>query len=220
MRRRVRIDPRWCVSCFLIVANGWKIPAATLNSIITHSLLLFNGWLERKVEHVLFNDALNTFLFLSDKILTLALIDPDVPFEEFGNEELPFMHWLVVNICLGRIHNGQEVLSYIGPTPPAGNPHTYYFMIFEQNYELDPKEVAEYGKTNCSSVFRGRYTIICIIITIIITIITFISIIIIIVIINITNNVIIIITIIKLLIFLIPHPSLKSAWYFIISYAK
>ena len=129
------------------------------------------------------------------------------------------MHWLVVNICLGRIHNGQEVLSYIGPTPPAGNPHTYYFMIFEQNYELDPKEVAEYGKTNCSSVFRGRYTIICIIITIITTIIIFIIITSIIVII-ITNNVLIIITIIKLLIFLIPPTSLKSAWYFIITYAK
>ena len=116
------------------------------------------------------------------------------------------MHWLVVNICLGRIHNGQEVLSYIGPTPPAGNPHTYYFMIFEQNYELDPKEVAEYGKTNCSSVFRGRYTIICIIIiiiTIITTIFIFIIITSIIVIINIINNVIIIITIIKLLIFII-----------------
>ncbi|XP_041361618.1 uncharacterized protein LOC121377620 isoform X2 [Gigantopelta aegis] len=91
-----------------------------------------------------------------DKILTLALIDPDVPFEEFGNAELPFIHWLVVNIYSGRVHDGQEVLSYIGPTPPPGNPHTYYFMIFEQNYELDPKEVAEYGQTNCSSVFKGR----------------------------------------------------------------
>ncbi|XP_048249786.1 uncharacterized protein C56G2.4-like [Haliotis rufescens] len=91
-----------------------------------------------------------------DKLLTLIVVDPDVPLPEFGNKEIPFVHWLVVNICDGQVDNGEVVQSYIGPAPPDKKPHNYYFLVFEQSYELEPSEVSSYAAANCSQMFRGR----------------------------------------------------------------
>ncbi|XP_067667701.1 uncharacterized protein C56G2.4-like [Haliotis asinina] len=91
-----------------------------------------------------------------DKLLTLIVVDPDVPLPEFGSKEIPFVHWLVVNICDGQVDNGEVVQSYIGPAPPDKKPHNYYFLVFEQGYELEPSEVSSYAAANCSKMFKGR----------------------------------------------------------------
>lgn len=90
-----------------------------------------------------------------DKNLTLAMVDPDVPLQEFGNPRLPFLHWLVTNIRGADVAAGDVVQGYMGPAPPDPKPHRYFFLLFEQPQELDPKEL-DFSAVNCSWAFRGR----------------------------------------------------------------
>lgn len=90
-----------------------------------------------------------------DKLLTLVMADPNVPLPEFGNERLPFLHWLVVNIRGADVAAGDVVQGYMGPAPPDPHHHHYYYLVFEQPYKLDPDRL-DYSAPNCSWAFRGR----------------------------------------------------------------
>lgn len=90
-----------------------------------------------------------------DKTLTLLMADPDVPLQAFGNERLPFLHWLVTNIRGGDVAAGDVVQSYMGPAPPDPKPHRYYMLLFRQDEDLDPHKL-DYSAANCSWNFRGR----------------------------------------------------------------
>ncbi|KAK6167486.1 hypothetical protein SNE40_021502 [Patella caerulea] len=91
-----------------------------------------------------------------DKLLTLMVLDGDVPFPQFGDKAEPFLHWLVVNIYDGNVTKGQTVAPYVGPAPPDSKPHTYHYLLFEQDYVLHPSEIGAYANADCSHLFKGR----------------------------------------------------------------
>ncbi|KHJ89384.1 phosphatidylethanolamine-binding protein [Oesophagostomum dentatum] len=44
-----------------------------------------------------------------------------------------FLHWLVVNIPGSHVRYGEEIVSYMGPKPPAGSgPHRYFILVYKQ----------------------------------------------------------------------------------------
>nr|XP_011412422.2 uncharacterized protein C56G2.4 [Crassostrea gigas] len=75
---------------------------------------------------------------------TLICIDPDV-----SKSHSPIIHWMVTNIPDGNIQNGQTVLPYIGPMPPPGKNHTYYFLLYKQSSPVDASTVDGYAGPHC-----------------------------------------------------------------------
>ncbi|CAG0879491.1 unnamed protein product [Cyprideis torosa] len=73
----------------------------------------------------------------SDKLYTLMMIDPDAPSRE-NPKFRSWMHYLVMNVPVGQhgylAHkNGDLIVEYMGPKPPAGTKqHRYIFLLFEQ----------------------------------------------------------------------------------------
>ncbi len=77
------------------------------------------------------------------KVLVLIMDDPDAPKEAFT-------HWLVWNIPANTIaisegnapagategRNGAGKQGYIGPCPPPGGPHHYFFKLYALDEEL------------------------------------------------------------------------------------
>ncbi len=80
---------------------------------------------------------------LLGKLYTLLLVNPDVPFPNIGTEHRPLIHWMVINMAAGSVESGQEILTYIGPSPPYGFSHTYYYLLYEHP-ETITVHVSEY----------------------------------------------------------------------------
>lgn len=81
---------------------------------------------------------------LSADTYTLICIDPDV-----SKSHSPIIHWMVTNIPDGNIQNGQTVLPYIGPMPPPGKNHTYYFLLYKQSLPVNGSTVDGYAGPHC-----------------------------------------------------------------------
>lgn len=68
----------------------------------------------------------------SDKLYTLAMVDPDAP----SRDEPTFreiLHFLVVNIPGKDVAKGDTLAEYIGAGAPKGtNLHRYIFLLYEQ----------------------------------------------------------------------------------------
>ncbi|XP_061177338.1 uncharacterized protein LOC133186070 [Saccostrea echinata] len=77
---------------------------------------------------------------------TLICLDPDA-----SASHAPIVHWMVTNIPDGNIQNGQTVLPYMGPMPPAGKNHTYYFLLYTQASPIDGSILSGYVGQNCHS---------------------------------------------------------------------
>jgi phosphatidylethanolamine-binding protein (PEBP) family uncharacterized protein len=71
---------------------------------------------------------------------TLLMIDPDAGKLGKNNASpgntkgLYYLHWLVVNIpSSGNVEEGDVLVPYAGPTPPAGTgQHRYIFILYKQ----------------------------------------------------------------------------------------
>lgn len=70
-----------------------------------------------------------------DEQYTLLMIDPDA-----GNRipNLYYLHWLIVNIPRGgNILEGDVLVPYAPPTPPAGTgQHRYMFILYKQTASI------------------------------------------------------------------------------------
>ncbi|XP_075223946.1 protein D3-like [Lycorma delicatula] len=63
---------------------------------------------------------------------TISMTDPDAPSRE-SPKFREWQHWLVVNIPGMKIHEGEHLTEYFGPSPPKGTGlHRYVFLLFEQ----------------------------------------------------------------------------------------
>ena len=78
------------------------------------------------------------------KSLALVLHDPDAP------REGGFTHWLVYDIPADAVvvkgtdgANGTGKTGYVGPCPPAGDPHHYMFTLYALDVALGLKEGAD-----------------------------------------------------------------------------
>ena len=70
--------------------------------------------------------------FENNKLYTLLMHDPD---SIHGNR----FHWIVINI-VNDIKNGDDLLSYTGPSPPPKTGmHHYIFELYEQDGSIDMK---------------------------------------------------------------------------------
>ena len=70
--------------------------------------------------------------FENNKLYTLLMHDPD---SIHGNR----FHWIVINI-VNDIKNGDDLLSYTGPSPPPKTgTHHYIFELYEQDGSIDMK---------------------------------------------------------------------------------
>ena len=80
------------------------------------------------------------------KTLVLVVEDPDAPFGVF-------VHWIVYNIPAHKTDflEGEKLsylcakndfgkFDYIGPSPPPGKPHRYYFKVYALDGELEISE--------------------------------------------------------------------------------
>lgn len=66
----------------------------------------------------------------SDGCYALIVTDPDAPPKQPGKS---YLHWLVVNIQMGDLESGRQIVSYQKPTPPPGTGrHRYLFQLYEQ----------------------------------------------------------------------------------------
>lgn len=67
---------------------------------------------------------------------TLVFYDSDAPYPEESTKS-PYLHWMVVNIHDGHLKDGEELISYIPPSPPKDSaPHEYTFTIYRQDRPL------------------------------------------------------------------------------------
>ncbi len=72
-----------------------------------------------------------TILQPSNKLLTLVMYDPDA----YGGTHI---HWIVSNITNNNVDNGNVIIKYKGPSPPAKTgKHRYIFELYEQSHHLD-----------------------------------------------------------------------------------
>lgn len=72
------------------------------------------------------------YTFENNKSYTLLMRDPD---SIHGNR----FHWIVINI-VNDIKNGDDLLSYTGPSPPPKTgTHHYIFELYEQDRSIDMK---------------------------------------------------------------------------------
>jgi phosphatidylethanolamine-binding protein (PEBP) family uncharacterized protein len=66
----------------------------------------------------------------NNKLYTLIMYDPDAI-------NGTFIHWFIININK-NINNGQELLKYIGPSPPPkSGKHRYIFELYIQNKNIE-----------------------------------------------------------------------------------
>lgn len=84
----------------------------------------------------------------SDKY-TIIMVDPDAP--SMQNPIYKYwLHWLVIN-------NGQEVMSYMPPTPGKGSGvHRYFFLIYKQDYPLYNVSVTNRKNFNLNQFIRDN----------------------------------------------------------------
>ncbi|XP_072142958.1 protein D2-like [Dermacentor andersoni] len=63
----------------------------------------------------------------------LVMLDPDAPSRSAATER-SWLHWMVVNAkSTTKLHEGEQLVSYEGPTPPRGTgPHRYVFLAYCQ----------------------------------------------------------------------------------------
>ncbi|XP_065298814.1 protein D1-like [Dermacentor albipictus] len=63
----------------------------------------------------------------------LVMLDPDAP-SRSGATERSWLHWMVVNAkSTTKLHEGEQLMPYEGPTPPRGTgPHRYVFLAYCQ----------------------------------------------------------------------------------------
>lgn len=89
----------------------------------------------------------------SAESLVLIMDDPDAP----GSS--PFVHWVVFDIDPSSTDTGEDEVpsggvqgtnsagdrSYMGPAPPAGEEHRYFFKVFavDEKLDLEPSATAE-----------------------------------------------------------------------------
>eukprot|EP00112_Aurelia_sp_Birch-Aquarium-sp1_P008242 Seg1903.4 transcript_id=Seg1903.4/GoldUCD/mRNA.D3Y31 product="Protein BROTHER of FT and TFL 1" protein_id=Seg1903.4/GoldUCD/D3Y31 len=72
---------------------------------------------------------------LTDKNLTLVMVDPDAPSNKNPSCR-SWLHWIVsgTNTKVKDITEGRELVKYQPPSPPSGSgKHRYYFLLYEQN---------------------------------------------------------------------------------------
>jgi phosphatidylethanolamine-binding protein (PEBP) family uncharacterized protein len=70
-------------------------------------------------------------------LYTLLMWDPDAP-------AASWLHWLVVNCEEGNIKRGEELVSYMPPTPPSGT-HRYFLGLYSQKGPLQVEAPLERG---------------------------------------------------------------------------
>ena len=83
---------------------------------------------------------------LTDKNLTLVMVDPDAPSAKNPSCR-SWLHWIETNVNTKTtdIRTGREIVQYQPPTPPSGSgKHRYYFLLYEQNdktvFVKDPED--------------------------------------------------------------------------------
>eukprot|EP00794_Sanderia_malayensis_P001414 gene1414-1566_t len=72
---------------------------------------------------------------LTDKNLTLLMVDPDAPSHKNPSCR-SWLHWIVADTNLKEkgVQQGREIVPYRPPSPPSGSGrHRYYFLLYEQN---------------------------------------------------------------------------------------
>lgn len=72
---------------------------------------------------------------LTDKNLTLLMVDPDAPSHKNPSCR-SWLHWVVAdtNIKEKGVTLGREIVPYNAPSPPSGSGrHRYYFLLYQQN---------------------------------------------------------------------------------------
>ena len=64
---------------------------------------------------------------------TLAMIDPDAP-SKANPSRREYLHWLVVNIPMTNVWQGNELVEYIGAGPPQDTGlHRYVLLVYLQD---------------------------------------------------------------------------------------
>lgn len=83
---------------------------------------------------------------LTDKNLTLIMVDPDAPSTKNPSCR-SWLHWIETNVNTKTqdIRTGREIVKYQPPSPPSGSgKHRYFFLLYEQNdktvYIKDPDD--------------------------------------------------------------------------------
>lgn len=73
-----------------------------------------------------------TFKAQSDKLYTLAMVDPDAP-SRAEPKLREVLHYLVSNIPGSEVEKANTLVEYVGSGPPKGTGlHRYVFLLFEQ----------------------------------------------------------------------------------------
>jgi len=71
----------------------------------------------------------------NNDLYTIFMYDPD---SLFGNR----FHWLLINIPCSNLNNGDTLLTYIGPSPPAKTGmHRYMFELYKQRNKIQPLDI-------------------------------------------------------------------------------
>ncbi len=96
---------------------------------------------------------------------TLLMIDPDAGKKTPNNQSpgntkgLYYLHWLVTNIpSSGNVQEGDVLVPYKGPTPPAGTgKHRYIFILYKQKLGITSgMSIQERGNWNLQSFLQGK----------------------------------------------------------------
>jgi phosphatidylethanolamine-binding protein (PEBP) family uncharacterized protein len=76
-----------------------------------------------------------------DELYTMIMYDTDAPYPSDANKS-PLVHHLVVNIPGNDIEAGDELVSYLPPSPPSDSPdHRYHVVIYHQEDEVTPSKL-------------------------------------------------------------------------------
>jgi phosphatidylethanolamine-binding protein (PEBP) family uncharacterized protein len=70
------------------------------------------------------------------KLYTLVMWDPDVP----EQSQPSFVHWIATNLEGPNDIMDNQLLEYVGPNPPKGKAHRYFFSLFEQQGHIRPQQ--------------------------------------------------------------------------------
>ena len=100
-------------------------------------------------------------LSFTDGSYTLLMIDTDIPSTKttIGTPDMPFVHWLKINMPGDDVNNGETVFSYRGPQPPSPsqNYHHYYFLLYKQKTPLTAARVTAFSSQSCPLPGRQVY---------------------------------------------------------------
>ncbi|XP_075223898.1 protein D3-like [Lycorma delicatula] len=96
---------------------------------------------------------------------TISMTDPDAPCRD-NPRFREWQHWLVVNIPGMKVHEGEHLTEYVGPSPAKGTGlHRYIFLLFQQpgkinfNEPLKTVENKESRKNFNTREFMKRYNL-------------------------------------------------------------